>query len=80
MTARHIIIAQGRGYAVIVLTMAEVVALHILTTASLADGPRALASLAGASKHSGGQSSIDAATRAVEVLAGARGDLPGVKA
>jgi hypothetical protein len=72
MSGRHIIIAQGRGYAVIVLTMAEVSALHTLAQAALSDGERALGALGGVSKHSGGKSSVEAGRRAAEVLAEAR--------
>lgn len=78
MTARHIILPAGRASAVIVLTVAEVCALHTLAAAALDDSGRAIH--AGASKHSSGQPGIDAAIRAVAVLAGARADLPGAKA
>lgn len=79
MTARHIILPPGgRGYALIILTVAEVCALHTLAAAALDDSGRAIH--AGASKHSSDQSGIDAALRAVAVLAGVREDLPGAKA
>jgi hypothetical protein len=72
MNGRHIIIAQGRGYAVIVLTMAEVSALHTLAQVALSDEEQALDALGGVSKHSSGKSAVDAGRRAAEVLADAR--------
>jgi hypothetical protein len=72
MSGRHIVIAQGRGYAVIVLTMAELSALHTLAQAALSDEERALGALGGVSKHSGGKSTVDAGRRAAELLADAR--------
>lgn len=80
MTARHIILPAGRASAVIVLTVAEVCALHTLAQSALSDAERALQTVTGTSKHASGQASIQAAVRAVDVLAGARGDLPGAKA
>jgi len=72
MNGRHIVLPPGRGHAVIVLTVAEVRALHTLAQVALGDAERALGTLSGVSKHSSGQASIDAARRAAEVLADVR--------
>ena len=72
MNGRHIVLSAGRGHAVIVLTVAEVRALHTLAEAALSEAERVLAALGGVSKHSSGQSSIDAGRRAAEVLADVR--------
>jgi hypothetical protein len=73
MSGRHIIIAQDRGYAVIVLSVAEVRALYLLVLAGLADGDRAQLAV-GVSRH-GGLSSVEAGRRAAEILAGALADM-----
>jgi hypothetical protein len=70
MSGRHIIIPPGR--AVIVLTIAEVCALHTLALAMLSNEKRAREVFGGASKHTSGMSSIHAGQRATEVLADVR--------
>jgi len=72
MSGRHIIIAPGVLRAVIVLSIPEVCALHTLALAALSDEERARQVFAGTSKHSSGQSGVDAAHRAAEVLADVR--------
>jgi hypothetical protein len=72
MNDRHIVLPPGRGHAVIVLTVAEVRALHTLAHAALGDAERALGTLSGVSKHSSGRASVDAGRRAAEVLAEVR--------
>ena len=70
VSGRHIILAPGRAHAIIVLSVAEVCALHTLAVAALDESGRAIH--AGVSKHSSGQSSVDAGRRAAEVLADVR--------
>jgi len=72
MSGRHIVIPYGRGQAVIVLSVAEVCALHTLAEIALSDAQRARQAVSGASKHSSGQSSVEAGRRAAEVLADVR--------
>jgi len=72
VSGRHIIIAPGVLRAVIVLSVPEVCALHTLALAALSDEERARQVFAGDSKHSSGQSGVDATRRAAEVLADVR--------
>jgi len=68
MSARHIIIAQGRGYAVIVLTIAEACALHTLAQTALGDARQTRHVFSGALRQASGQAGLDAVRRAAEVL------------
>jgi X-X-X-Leu-X-X-Gly heptad repeat protein len=69
MSGRYIVIPPSPGRAVIVLSAAEVLALHILVEAALSDPSGARQLVSGASKYSSGQQRLDAGRRAAEMLA-----------
>jgi hypothetical protein len=72
MSGRYIVIPPSPGRAVVVLSFAEVCALHTLAQTALSDWNRARQAVSGASKHSSGQQQLDAGMRAAEMLADVR--------
>jgi hypothetical protein len=72
VSGRYIVIPPSPGRAVIVLSAAEVYALHTLAEAALSDPKHAREAVSGASKYSSGQQRLDAGRRAAEMLADVR--------